>query len=66
MIRRAGCRSLDPARSRCDDHRVITVEERGAVSVVRIENGPVDVLGLDTLRELAATLDGLTEHPRSC
>jgi enoyl-CoA hydratase len=42
---------------------VITVEERGAVSVVRIENGPVNVLGLDTLRELAATLDGLIEAP---
>ena len=51
------------ARPRCDDQRVITVEERGAVSVVRIENGPVNVLGLDTLRELAATLDGLTEAP---
>ncbi|MEV4623517.1 enoyl-CoA hydratase/isomerase family protein [Asanoa sp. NPDC049573] len=41
----------------------MAVEERGAVSVVRIENGPVNVLGLDTLRELAATLDGLTEAP---
>jgi len=33
------------------------------VSVVRIENGPVNVLDLDTLREFTSTLTGLTDAP---
>ncbi|MDG4824821.1 enoyl-CoA hydratase/isomerase family protein [Asanoa sp. WMMD1127] len=42
---------------------MISVEERGAVSVVRIENGPVNVLDLETLRELTSTLAGLERAP---
>ncbi|SNT64130.1 enoyl-CoA hydratase [Asanoa hainanensis] len=42
---------------------MIGVEQRGAVSVVRFENGPVNVLDLDTLREFTSTLAGLVDAP---
>ncbi|MEV0715877.1 enoyl-CoA hydratase/isomerase family protein [Asanoa sp. NPDC050611] len=42
---------------------MISVEERGSVPVVTIANGPVNVLDLETLRELTAVLVGLESAP---
>jgi len=39
---------------------MISVEEQGDVSVVRLENGPVNVLDLELLRALTETLRGLS------
>jgi enoyl-CoA hydratase len=40
---------------------MVTVEARGDVQVVRLENGPVNVLDLALVRDLTATFDGLTD-----
>jgi enoyl-CoA hydratase len=40
---------------------MVTVEAQGDVRVVRLENGPVNVLDLALVRDLAATLDELTD-----
>ncbi|GAA1892067.1 enoyl-CoA hydratase/isomerase family protein [Asanoa iriomotensis] len=42
---------------------MISVDERGAVPVVTIANGPVNVLDLETLRELTTVLAGLETAP---
>jgi enoyl-CoA hydratase len=40
---------------------VVTVEGHGDVQVVRLDNGPVNVLDLATVRDLTATFDELTD-----
>jgi len=42
---------------------MITVSERGPVSVVTIENGPVNVLDLETVQALTTTLTDLVDAP---
>jgi enoyl-CoA hydratase len=40
---------------------MVTVETHGEVRIVRLDNGPVNVLDLELVRELTATLDDLTD-----